>query len=523
MISLLFIKGGQSYFHLITLSKNSFTGNMRMILFYVLSTLLTFQYVLADSCSSIEALGYINVTRQLNLAYIEEQTQYWSSSCSALLPSCIVFPRTVQEVSAVVQIISNTTERFAVKSGGHNPNNGWSSVEGGPLIALEHLDQAVLDAATGILDAGPGNRLDGIAAKLQGSGWTFVGGRIGNTGIGGLILGGGLSYMSTQYGWAASSVLEYEIVFANGTIGHINLNNYPDIFTALKGGGNNFGVITNYRLQTHRQGLVWGGNLVYLRTPEKDEKLLNAVRDFTEYNEDEKAAVIVTAERTNVNVVDSWIIFLFYDGPTPPAGTFDNFTDVNPLLDTTRTRTYADLMALSNWVIVKASVVDISTETSPLPSSANAKEVMQTLHEHWRNISSTTLLVPGIVASIAWQPFQKRIAQKARALGPDLIDADDAVDRIIIEMNYAFVPQTLYSSMADTMEATYMGVRNRVLAWQQEGKLAQAYLPLFMNYGFFRQDYFGRLRPESRALAKRVSEAVDPRGFFRDRTGGWKP
>jgi hypothetical protein len=73
------------------------------------------------------------------------------------------------------------------------------------------------------------------------------------------------------------------------------------------------------------------------------------------------------------------------------------------------------------------------------------------------------------------------------------------------------------------MEATYMGVRNRVLAWQQEGKLAQAYLPLFMNYGFFRQDYFGRLRPESRALAKRVSEAVDPRGFFRDRTGGWKP
>jgi FAD/FMN-containing dehydrogenase len=116
---------------------------------------------------------------------------------------------------------------------------------------MEHLDQAILDSTTGILDAGPGNRLDGIAAKLQGSGWTFVGGRIGNTGIGGLILGGGLSYMSTQHGWAASSVLEYEIVFANGTIGHINFINHPDIFTVLKGGGNNFGVITNYRLFAH--------------------------------------------------------------------------------------------------------------------------------------------------------------------------------------------------------------------------------------------------------------------------------
>jgi hypothetical protein len=496
---------------------------MRTVLFSIFVAIFASHSVLADSCSSVEALGYVNVTRPLNLAYIEEQTQYWSTSCSALLPSCIIFPKTVEEVSAVVQIISNTTERFAVKSGGHSPNNGWSSVNGGPLIALEHLDQAVLDTATGVLDAGPGNRLDGIAAKLQGSGWTFVGGRIGNTGVGGLVLGGGLSYMSTQYGWAASSVLEYEIVFANGTIGHINGKNFPDIFRTLKGGGNNFGVITNYRLQAHRQGLVWGGNLVFLRTPEKDKKLLKAVRDFTEYNEDEKAAVIVTAERTNVNVVDSWIIFLFYDGPTPPAGMFNDFIDVNPLLDTTRTRTYADLMALSNWVIVKASVVDIATETIPIPSAANAVEVMETLHEHWRNISSTTLLVPGIVASIAWQPFQKRIAQKARELSPDLIDADDSVDRIIIEMNYAFVPQNLYESMATTMEATYTGVRDRVLAWQESGMLPQAYLPLFMNYGFYRQDYFGRLRPVSRALAKRVSEQVDPKGFFRDRTGGWKP
>jgi hypothetical protein len=496
---------------------------MRSVFFTSLYALLASQYVLADSCSTIEALGYINVTRPLNLAYIEEQTQYWSTSCSALLPSCIVFPKTVEQVSAVVQIIANTTERFAVKSGGHSPNNGWSSVDGGPLIALEHLDQAILDTTTGVLDAGPGNRLDGIAAKLQGSGWTFVGGRIGNTGVGGLVLGGGLSYMSTQYGWAASSVLEYEVVFANGSISHINGENHPDIFKTLKGGGNNFGVITNYRLQAHRQGLIWGGNLVFLRTPEKDKKLLKAVRDFTEYNEDEKAAVIVTAERTNVNVVDSWIIFLFYDGPTPPVGIFDNFTDVNPLLDTTRTRTYADLMALSNWVIVKASVVDIATETIPIPSAANSVEVMETLHEHWRNISSTTLLVPGIVASIAWQPFPKRIVQKARALSPDLIDADDEVDRFIVEMNYAFLPQNLYANMADTMEKTYTGVRERVLAWQDSGILPKAYLPLFMNYGFYRQDYFGRLRPESKALARRVSEEVDPKGFFRDRTGGWKP
>lgn len=272
---------------------------------YLVTVLVLLRSICADTCTSVEALGYINITYVLDLAYIEEQTQYWSRSCSALLPSFIIFPTTVEEVSTVVKLLANTSEPFAVKSGGHNPNNGWSSVADGPLIVMEHFDQANLDQRTGIVDVGPGNRLDGISAKLQGSGWTFAGGRIGNTGVGGLVLGGGLSYMSTQYGWAASSILEFEIVFANGTIGHITRDNDLDLFRALKGGGNNFGIVTNYKLQAHPQGDIWGGNLVVLRTPRKDEQLIQAVRDFTEYNEDDRAAVIVTAERANVNVVDS--------------------------------------------------------------------------------------------------------------------------------------------------------------------------------------------------------------------------
>ncbi|KAF2839981.1 FAD-binding domain-containing protein [Patellaria atrata CBS 101060] len=479
----------------------------------------------ADTCATIEALGNINVTRPLHPAYIIEQTQYWSTSCSALKPSCIIFPNSAAEVATIVKVLNNSTEHFAVKSGGHNPNNYFSSVEGGPLISTDHLDQADLDRATGIVDVGPGNRLDGIAAKLQGSGWTFVGGRIGNTGVGGLVLGGGLSYMSAQYGWAASSVLEYELVLANGTIAHVSASTHPDLFKALRGGGNNFGIVTNYRLQARRQGDVYGGNLIFQHTPAVASKLLKAVRDFTEYNDDDKAAVIVTAERANLNLVDSWIIFLFYDGPVVPDGIFNNFTDVGPrpLLNTFRRRTYADLMAFSNWVVVRGSVVDIGTETVPIPSAANSVKVMESLHAHWRNVSSTALLVPGIVASIAWQPFPRRIAQQAKARGPDLIEADDSVDRIIIEMNYSFIPQTEYNRMADTLEATYTGVRNRVLAWQADGTLPQAYLPLFMNYGFYRQDYFGRLKPENRALARSVAMNVDPEGLFRTRTGGWRP
>lgn len=491
------------------------------LLFY--SSALLAGSALADTCSQVEALSSIDVARSPELAYLDEQEEYWSTSCSALKPTCIIFPTNADEVAAVIKILKDETEDFAVKSGGHNPNNYFASVEDGPLISTQKLDQVILDPDTGIVRVGPGNRLDGLAKALDGTGWTFVGGRIGNTGVGGLILGGGLSYMSAQYGWSASSVLEYEIVLANGTVTTASGTKNPDLFKALKGGGNNFGVVTSYLLQAYRQGDVYGGNLVFPQSTTTNAKILKAVRDFTEYNEDHKAAVIVTAERAVVGAIDSWILFIFYDGPTPPEGTFKNFTDANPVLNTCKTRTYADLMAGSNWVIVPASNVMIATETIPLPSSDNG-DFLDEIHAHWRNISKTTLAVPGIVASIAYQPFPKQIATEALKRSEDLIDCDDKSHRMIIEMNYSFIPHSAYSEMDVIMQNTYGGVRERVLSGQQAQRLeSDVYLPVFMNYGFYQQDYFARLKPENRALAKQVAEDVDPEGLFRDRTGGWRP
>ncbi|KAK0754422.1 hypothetical protein B0T18DRAFT_386301 [Schizothecium vesticola] len=491
----------------------------------LLHVLALLRIAAADTCTTIAVNTTIEVATPLALTYVTEQQDYWSTSCAALRPSCIIFPRTAAEVSTVLSVLHANNEPFAVKSGGHNPNNLWSSVAGGPVLSTQRMDGVSVEPATGVITIGPGNRLDEVAAKLQGSGWTFVGGRIGHTGVGGLVVGGGLSYLSAQYGWAASCVLAFDVVLANGTVTRALATENPDLFVALKGGGNNFGVVTAYVVQGYQQDLVLGGNLVFARSSaETSRRILKAVRDFTEHNADNRAAVIVTAERTNLDLVDSWILFLFYDGPEAPPGTFDNFTSIGPTLNTVRTRTYADLLAFSNWVIVPGSVVTIGTETVPLPSAANAEEVMEGIHAHWRNVSGSVLDVPGLVASIAYQPFPRQIARAARAKGPDLIDADDDADRLIIEMNYSFVPQSEYGRMADTMEATYTGVRELVAGWQAEGVLqSNLYLPILMSYGFFRQDYFARLKPESAELAREVASRVDPDGMFRDRTGGWKP
>ncbi|KAL2258814.1 hypothetical protein VTK26DRAFT_7730 [Humicola hyalothermophila] len=504
-----------------------------MVTLWRASVLLTFiALVFADTCSELRENTDIHVAGPLALSYLGEQNEYWSASCSALKPSCIIFPETPAEVAAVMRVLSSNNETFAVKSGGHSPNNYYASVDGGPLISTQKLDHVILDPSTGIVDIGPGNRLDDVAKKLDGTGWTFVGGRIGNTGVGGLILGGGLSYMSAQYGWSATSVVSYEVVLANGTITTASATSHPDLFRALKGGGNNFGIVTNYRLRARPQGQVYGGNLAFLRSPAMDRALLRAVRDFTEHNTDDRAAVIVTAERVTANLLDSWILFLFYDGPAPPAGLFANFTSLKPAIaNTLRARSYADLMAASNWVVLRGFQVLIGTETVPLPRADRADELLlDGIHAHWRNVTGegTTLLVPGLVASIAYQPFPRRIAQRARegagegGMG-DLIDVEPDADRLIVELNYAFLLPGDYGEMDAKMVETYGGIRERVVRWQQEGKLEDVFCPVFMNYGFYRQDYFGRLKPEMRALAKRVAEEVDPEGVFRTRTGGWKP
>ena len=477
----------------------------------------------ASTCNDVRTLTSIEVRSPLEPAYITEQQDYWSTSCAAIKPQCIIFPKTPSEMSRTIQILRDNTEDFAIKSGGHSPNHYWASIDDGPLISTQRLDQVLLDQNTGVVTVGPGTRLDEVAKALDGTGWTFVGGRIGNTGVGGLVLGGGLSYMSAQYGWTSSTVIQYEVVLANGTVVIASDSQHSDLYHALKGGGNNFGVVTAYTLQAFPQGDIWGGNIAFANTPGLSTKLLKAVRDFTEYNTDHKAAVILTAERATADLIDSWIMFLFYDGPTPPPGTFSNFTDLKPITNTLRTRSYADMIAWSNWVVLPGVVVTMSTETIVIPKEADSEKVMDAIYAHWRDMSDRTRLVPGIIASIAFQPFPRVIARNALDSGGDLIDAEDDVDRLIIEMNYQFLLQTDYAKIDAIMQDTYNGIRDLVVGWQADGTLPDAYLPLMANYAFYRQDYWGRLKPTSRAFARQVVDAYDPEGLFRTRTGGWRP
>ncbi|KAL7623129.1 hypothetical protein AAE478_006810 [Parahypoxylon ruwenzoriense] len=476
-----------------------------------------------STCETVENRISMSILDRLTIDFNAEQSRYWSTFCGDLKPTCILEPETTEEVAAIVSILHENNETFAIKSGGHNPNNYFASVDDGPLISTRRLNEVIFDAASKTVRVGPGNRWDEVGEQLDNTGYTVVGGRIGNVGVGGYLLGNGLSFMSTEYGWASNSIIEYTVVLANASIVRVSEANHPDLWMALKGGGNSFGIVTSFLLQAYPQGDIWGGNLEFEATPEKTAALLIAIRNFTENYSDGKAGIIMTAERTLGTLLDIWVLFLYYNGPEPPQGVFDSFLAIRPTINTCKTQRYSKLLSGNNWAVLKGSVYTIGTETMPLPSKEDGPEIMQSIYDHWVNVSNTVKFVPGLVASIAFQPLPKSLATIAKSKGGDMLDLDDDIDRIIVELDYSFLFKSDFDKIDLTMRATYDGIGSLVQGYQESGLLpSDVYLPIFLNDGFYPQDYFGRLRPEKLQLAQKVQAEVDPDGLWRERTGGFK-
>ncbi|KAJ9313558.1 CAZyme family AA7 [Paecilomyces variotii] len=469
----------------------------------------------ADICQTPKQQNE-NVDYAASIQYETEINHYWSAACSDLRPSCMLFPSSAEQVADIVRALQDTDDFFAVKSGGHMPNNGFASIQNGVLISTKNLNQVVYDPDTQTAVIGPGLAWEDAQKGLDGTGRTLVGGRIGGVGVGGYLLGGGLSFLSSQYGWAANNVVNFQVVLANATIVNANAKENTDLFAALKGGGNNFCIVTAYTIQTHPiSEKVWGGNYVF--DSKQTPQVLEAVRSFTESYPDDKAAVIVTTE--HAAVLNTWIIFLFYDGPSPPEGVFSNFTAIGPVIDSTKTwDSYYDLLKNNDQFILHGQRYTIATETTPLPNKTVGAEVMQSYYDHFFNVSSSILEVTGLIGSLAFQPMPRTITSKAKALGGDILDLPTDQDYIIFEMDFSYSFAIDDEKVDAANQQLYNGLGELVEKHIDGGLLPDVYRPLFMNDAYYRQDYWGRVRTKETALQTRLK--YDPDGFFQKRTSG---
>jgi FAD/FMN-containing dehydrogenase len=123
--------------------------------------------------------------------FANSQHSYWAIQESGLVPSCIVVPSTISEVSDAISIISNIDScSFAVKGGGHGTVVGSANINEGVKIDMSQLDKIETNSEGTVTRVGAGSKWGAVYEYLDSKGLSVAGGRNGDVGVSGLLLGG---------------------------------------------------------------------------------------------------------------------------------------------------------------------------------------------------------------------------------------------------------------------------------------------------------------------------------------------
>ena len=178
-------------------------------------------------------------------------------------PAAIARVQGAVDVVAVVDFARESGIELAVRGGGHS-SAGYSTVDGGIVLDFSCMRGVRVDASAKTASAQAGALWGDVDRETQAHGLAVPGGQISHTGIAGLTLGGGVGWLSRQYGLTIDSLLSVDLVTADGRLVTASATEHSELFWGLRGGSGNFGVAVSFEYRLHDVGpLVLGGPLLY--------------------------------------------------------------------------------------------------------------------------------------------------------------------------------------------------------------------------------------------------------------------
>ena len=165
-------------------------------------------------------------------------------------PGLIARCADVSDVQSAIHAASSVRLLTAVRCGGHSLA-GFSTCDGGMVLDLSRLRQVTVDPEARRARFAGGCLLGSIDTATQKAGLVFPSGVVSHTGAGGLVLGGGTGWLTRRFGLSCDNVEAFTLVTAAGSLVRADSANNADLFWALRGGGGNFGVVTEFEVKLH--------------------------------------------------------------------------------------------------------------------------------------------------------------------------------------------------------------------------------------------------------------------------------
>jgi FAD/FMN-containing dehydrogenase len=228
---------------------------------------------------------------------MEEVADKCRSTRARLAPPLIFSPLSPADVAQGLKILEIFKTPFALRSGGHAPDPSWSSTEKGVLIRLSEINDIVVNVENSTVTVGAGCRRGEVYAAVGACDSVVAGGRYADVACGGHLTGcesmsfesisdltclqksGGSSSLLGLLGFSSDNVVDFEVVVSGGQILHASQADNPDLYWALKGGSNNFGIVTHFTLTMFGSAkFVQTGALIY--SSDKTPDILGALVDF---------------------------------------------------------------------------------------------------------------------------------------------------------------------------------------------------------------------------------------------------
>ncbi|KAJ7764427.1 FAD-binding domain-containing protein [Mycena metata] len=450
---------------------------------------------------------------------------HWASS-STQLSACSVEPGTAADVSIILQLLASTNTSFAVKGGGHTANPGFSSTTGVHL-SMARFSGVSYDASRATVTIGSGLVWDDVYEALEPYGVNVVGGRASGVGVAGFTLGGGYSWKTNQFGLTVDTITAFELVKPNGSIVSVTASSEPDLFFGLKGGLNNFGIVTEFTLQTFPQGQVWGGLLTYAAN--EIPAVSAAVARFAANVTDPKAGIVSSYKfilgelhnadprfQSHFKIYASQPLvapILFYDGPSPPAGIFDDFLAIPHLSEDVRTRSLLSL-------VQSASSNASSGATRRAFHTASLLEYSPTMIDAIFNETifwGTQLALAGLISmSYDIEPFLPSIY--THSTSPSAFPPRDAnpPGYLPLNLHFAWTPSTSDDLMHAALRQSAAHLTQ--VAMNEGQAIVDA--PLYTNYALY-DTALERIYGPNLPRLRRIKKEVDP-GNVMGLAGGFK-